>query len=306
MDSGRYQNAYCVPGRQVRMIRLIESPNIIAAAGQPPKQIEEYIGAAVTGTDALSIARMISPPGWSEPGQAPAFDEYTVVLRGSLYLTTPEKEVIVTAGQAVIVPAHTRVRYSTPDGAEYIAVCHPAFTENRVMRENQHDTGGPVSLAGTTETVTYETGGTGMFDEIARLWLRQRDHHAATSRFFGEEIQSRSFEDRKAEILSHNKDRSLYLILARNTENQEPVGFAISSGARGESGEIESIYVLPALRGSGIGTELMKMSLTWMDSCGCDGCRVLVGDGNENVIPFYRQFGFYPRFHHLIQKKEIP
>lgn len=286
------------------MLRVIESPRVIAAAGQPPKQIEEYIGAAVTGTDTLSIARMISPPGWSEPGQAPAFDEYTVVLRGSLHLATPEQEVIVQAGQAVIVPAHTRIRYSTPEGAEYIAVCHPAFTEKRVMRDQPPDPTNPVChRTDMKNTITYETGGTGLFSEIGRLWLMQRDHHAATSRFFGDEIQSRSFEDRRDEILSQNKDRSLYIILARNSDTKQSVGFAISSGARGESGEIESIYVLPEMRGTGIGTDLMKMSLSWMDSCGCDGCRVLVGDGNENVIPFYQQFGFFPRFHHLILKE---
>ena len=120
------------------MIRVIESPNIIAAAGQPPKQIEEYIGATVTGTDALSIARMISPPGWSEPGQAPAFDEYTVVLRGMLRVTDESGNAIdVQAGQAVVAAKGEWIRYSTPgvDGADYLAVCIPAFSPESVHRD---------------------------------------------------------------------------------------------------------------------------------------------------------------------------
>jgi quercetin dioxygenase-like cupin family protein len=119
----------------IGMARLIDAPAVIEAAGQPPKRIEEYIGRARSGTAAVSIARMQSPPGWSEPGQTPAFDEYTVVLRGLLRVETRAGTLEVAAGQAVITPAGEWVRYATPEGAEYIAVCLPAFSPATVHRD---------------------------------------------------------------------------------------------------------------------------------------------------------------------------
>lgn len=121
------------------MIRLIETPTVIQAAGNKPKQIEEFIGRVNSQTEALSIARMKSPGGWIEPGQTPEFDEYTVVLRGMLRVESHEGVTEVRAGQAVITPAGQWVRYSTPDpeGAEYVAVCLPAFSPERVHRDNQ-------------------------------------------------------------------------------------------------------------------------------------------------------------------------
>jgi len=119
------------------MPTLIEKPSVIAAAGNKPKIIEEFIGRVNSKTDALSVARMQSPSGWVEPGQAPEFDEYTVVLRGSLRVTTRGGVVDVHAGQAVITHAGEWVQYSTPgpDGAEYIAVCLPAFSMETVHRD---------------------------------------------------------------------------------------------------------------------------------------------------------------------------
>ena len=119
------------------MPRLIEKPSVIAAAGNKPKIIEEFIGRVNSCTEALSVARMQSPSGWVEPGQAPEFDEYTVVLRGSLRVTTRDGVVDVHAGQAVIAHAGEWVQYSTPgpDGAEYIAVCLPAFSMESVHRD---------------------------------------------------------------------------------------------------------------------------------------------------------------------------
>jgi mannose-6-phosphate isomerase-like protein (cupin superfamily) len=122
------------------MPQLILAPKIIQAAGNKPKRIEEYIGRVNSGTAALSLARMISPSGWVEPGQTPEFDEYTVVLKGELHVKTKSSEnpLIVRAGQAVIAPAGEWVQYSTPtaDGAEYIAVCLPAFTPETVHRDS--------------------------------------------------------------------------------------------------------------------------------------------------------------------------
>lgn len=119
------------------MAKLINSPTIVSAAGSPPKQIEEFIGHVSSGTEALSKARMRSPSGWVEPGQVAQFDEYTVVLKGTLHLRLKTGEMDVQEGQAVIVPAGEWVQYSTPfrSGAEYIAVCLPAFSPQTVKRD---------------------------------------------------------------------------------------------------------------------------------------------------------------------------
>ena len=118
------------------MAKVIAAPTVIPAAGQPPKIIEEFIGRVNSQTAALSIAKMTSPSGWREPGQTPEFNEYTIVLRGELQVETREAVHEVRAGQAVIVNAGEWVRYSTPglEGAEYIAVCLPAFSSETVHR----------------------------------------------------------------------------------------------------------------------------------------------------------------------------
>jgi mannose-6-phosphate isomerase-like protein (cupin superfamily) len=123
------------------MATLIPRPTTIQAAGNPPKVIEEFVGRVNSGTTAVSIARMKSPSGWSEPGQTPEFDEYTVVLQGSLHVTLKHHAFDVEAGQAIIVQAGEWVQYSTPspEGAEYIAVCIPAFSPETVHREQKHD-----------------------------------------------------------------------------------------------------------------------------------------------------------------------
>jgi mannose-6-phosphate isomerase-like protein (cupin superfamily) len=115
----------------------ITSPKIIEAAGNKPKRIEEYVGRVNSGTEAISVARMVSPGGWVEPGQAPEFDEYTVVLRGTLRVTTKEGGLDVQAGEALIAHAGEWVQYSTPgeEGAEYVAVCLPAFAPSIVHRD---------------------------------------------------------------------------------------------------------------------------------------------------------------------------
>lgn len=117
------------------MVELIEAPVRVEAAGQPPKTIEEYTGRASTGETRASVARMRSPAGWAEPAQRPEFDEYTVVVAGAVRVETDSDTVDVGAGQAVLVRAGERVRYSTPEGAEYISVCLPAFAPDTVHRE---------------------------------------------------------------------------------------------------------------------------------------------------------------------------
>jgi len=115
----------------------IKSPKIIKAAGNKPKKIEEYIGRVNSKTDVLSIARMISPQGWIEPGQRPEFDEYTIVLKGLLRVKSENKTFDVSSGEAIIAHKGEWVQYSTPgpDGAEYIAVCLPAFSPEIAHRE---------------------------------------------------------------------------------------------------------------------------------------------------------------------------
>ncbi len=119
------------------MIQIYNKPSIITSEGTKPKLIEEYIGKVNSNTDAVSIARMKSPEGWTEPGQKPEFDEYTVVLSGNLQVETKAKTVEIRAGQAILVTKNEWVRYSSPKegGAEYISVCLPAFTPEGARRD---------------------------------------------------------------------------------------------------------------------------------------------------------------------------
>ena len=119
------------------MPRLIDAPAIIVAAGNKPKRIEEYAGRVNSGHATVSVARMTSPGGWLEPGQCPEFEEVTVVLRGMLRVESQGGQMEVRAGQAVVTHPGEWVRYSTPepDGAEYIAVCVPAFSPGTVHRD---------------------------------------------------------------------------------------------------------------------------------------------------------------------------
>jgi hypothetical protein len=117
------------------MPELIATPTHISAAGTPPKLIEEYAGRVNTGEQRLSVARMRSPAGWSEPFQRPEFDEWTLVLDGAVHVEHDEGVLVVPAGAAVLCRAGERIRYFTPDGAAYVAVCLPAFTPDSVHRE---------------------------------------------------------------------------------------------------------------------------------------------------------------------------
>lgn len=117
------------------MPTLIAKPTRIEAAGNKPKIIDEHIGRVNSGTAAVSVAHMTSPAGWVEPGQTPEFDEYTLVLQGMLRVSHREGTLDVHAGQAVIAHAGEWIRYSTPEGADYIAICLPAFSPSTVHRD---------------------------------------------------------------------------------------------------------------------------------------------------------------------------
>ena len=119
------------------MPTLIAAPSIVQAAGTPPKRIEEFVGRVNSGHQAVSVARMTSPAGWREPGQRPEFEEITVVLRGMMRVEHEGGALDVRAGQAVVTSPGEWIRYSTPEpgGAEYIAVCMPAFSPDTVHRD---------------------------------------------------------------------------------------------------------------------------------------------------------------------------
>ena len=117
-------------------MKKISSPSIIESEGNKPKVIEEYVGRVNSGTNSISIAKMSSPTGWKEPGQKPEFDEYTIVLKGTLKVESKTKTLFIKEGEAVIVNSGEWVRYSTPnEGAEYIAICLPAFSLYTVNRD---------------------------------------------------------------------------------------------------------------------------------------------------------------------------
>ena len=120
-------------------MKLVKRPSEINASGTGPKVIHEFIGPVNSGTSEVSIARMKSAKGWEEPGQTPEFDEYTVVLKGTLCVKTKERSYEVKQGQAIIAARGKWVQYSTPydGGAEYIAVCLPAFTPGTVHRDDE-------------------------------------------------------------------------------------------------------------------------------------------------------------------------
>jgi mannose-6-phosphate isomerase-like protein (cupin superfamily) len=120
------------------MPRRIESPTLIEAAGSPPKRIEEFVGRVNSGDDRVSVARMVSPQGWEEPGQTPEFAEFTLVLEGMLRVEHADGVLEVRAGQSVVTEPGEWVRYSTPEagGAVYVAVCLPAFSPASVHRDS--------------------------------------------------------------------------------------------------------------------------------------------------------------------------
>jgi mannose-6-phosphate isomerase-like protein (cupin superfamily) len=121
------------------MPTLINTPTVIAAAGNKPKRIEEYAGRVNSGHEVVSVARMVSPEGWLEPGQRPAFEEITIVLRGMLRVEHELGSFDVRVGQAVVALPGEWIRYSSPepDGAEYVAICLPAFSPETVNRDHE-------------------------------------------------------------------------------------------------------------------------------------------------------------------------
>ena len=121
------------------MPRLIEQPTVVPCVGNKPKRIQEFIGRVNSGHEKVSVAWMVSPEGWTEPGQRPEFEEITVVLKGALQVDHEYGSLVVRAGQAIVAEPGEWVRYSSPEpgGAEYIAVCLPAFSPDTVQRDEE-------------------------------------------------------------------------------------------------------------------------------------------------------------------------
>lgn len=119
------------------MAKIIRSPEIINAAGNMPKRIEEFIGRVNSGNEDFSLAKMKSPPGWKEPGQTPRFNEYSLVLNGTLKVELKDKTIDVQKDQIFVAAKGEWVRYSSPEGAEYISLCIPAFSPNTVNRDSE-------------------------------------------------------------------------------------------------------------------------------------------------------------------------
>lgn len=284
------------------MVRVINSPRLIPAAGSPPKTIAEYIGREVSGTSPISIAMMKSPAGWGEPGQIPEFDEYSLVLQGTLIISTRTESISVQSGQVAITPAGEWVRYSSPEGAEYLAVCIPAFSPDLVHREGS-DRSENKTGADPSELIFEEFDRSGL-SLVEELWNQLRIYHASHARHFSDQLQARSFSERCQEILKTNDCREILVHLARVKIQGPYVGFCVTSAEVGDYGEIESIYVKPEYRSMGIGTVFLNRALSWMEQTGVSEYRVGVAEGNEQSFRFYERFGFYPRRHVLVRKME--
>ena len=125
--------------RNPNMPRLIEQPTVIPSVGSRPKRIQEFAGRVNSGHENVSVAWMVSPKGWTEPGQRPEFEEITVVLKGALQVDHENGSMVVRAGQAIVAEPGEWVRYSSPEpgGAEYLAVCLPAFSPDTVQRDEE-------------------------------------------------------------------------------------------------------------------------------------------------------------------------
>jgi len=285
------------------MVRVMSSPRIIPAAGYPPKQIAEFIGREVSGTTAVSIALMKSPPGWSEPGQTPAFDEYSLVLKGELVISTRKGDITITEGQGAIAYAGEWVRYSSPIGAEYVAVCLPGFSPELVHRDDEH-----VNEVKEADQLApdfiYEEVGIEEIGRVEDLWNHLRDHHASRACTFGEQIRSRIFSERRDEILKENCHRHLLVQTARIQPSKKLVAYCISSAAQGEHGEIESIYVEPPYQSHGVGTTFVRRALSWMKEIGAGSITVRVCEGNEEALRFYQKAGFSLRQYCLEIKED--
>lgn len=294
------------------MVTIIQEPRLIAAHGEPPKSIEEFIGLIVSGNENVSMARMKSPPGWSEPGQTPDFDEYNLVLEGSLIIETKESRYIVGKDQASFVPKNEWVRYSTPEGASYIAVCIPSFSNDAVHRDTadmnlisvekpEISPGPALKIVTESSNILYTIYNIDGFDRIRDLWEDLIKYLMGQTKDRSPPIQWPNFETRKTKFTSKNKEREVSVIIASTAVSGTPIGYCVSSAAYAEYAEIESIFVREDFRGKGVGSELMKRSLDWIRLIGASSIGVAVTVMNPGAIAFYEKHGFLLR-QYLLEK----
>jgi diamine N-acetyltransferase len=145
------------------------------------------------------------------------------------------------------------------------------------------------------KTILLIEGGEDLLDDVAPLWQKLNDHHQAKSQHFAEKFSQRTFDHRRAELLNKAQTGFLYVVLAKDLPSGTFVGYCISSIDREKVGEIESIYLEPSHRETGIGSRLMENALKWMDNHSVQSRIIGVGGGNEDVFKFYSRFGFYPK-----------
>jgi GNAT superfamily N-acetyltransferase len=258
------------------MPRTIDRPAVIEAAGSPPKRIEEYAGRVNSGHAAVSVARMVSPQGWSEPGQRPEFEEITVVLRGTLRVEHEGGVVDIGAGQAVVTAPGEWIRYGSPHdgGAEYVAVCLPAFSPATVHRDDEagaDGTGraatGRVAAAAAPAAAALPTGlridrlaiadSPAVFGAVNSLLLE-----------LGEEGDEAGITDTEAVLAAWRAAGDRFQAFAAREGDGAVAGlltlfesFAIYAG--GAYGVINEMYVAPAHRSSGVGAALIEAAAAY-------------------------------------------
>ena len=268
------------------MATLIQKPTVIQAAGQPPKLIEEFIGRVNSNTAAVSIARMKSPSGWSEPGQTPEFDEYTVVLRGSLHVNLKDQEFDVEAGQAIIVQAGEWVQYSTPspDGAEYVAICIPAFSPTIVHRDIDETNAAAAKVIATFPLEPMaECHGRAIID-IFNYYVRQSfaayPDQPVPYEFFGRFQQMTQG----------------YPAYVAKVESGQVVGFGFlrpfhPAGTLQRTAEV-TYFLSPEFTKQGIGTALLNRLVEEAIPRGIALLVASISSKNEESIAFHRKNGF--------------
>jgi L-amino acid N-acyltransferase YncA/mannose-6-phosphate isomerase-like protein (cupin superfamily) len=268
------------------MAALIEKPTTMQAAGQPPKSIEEFIGRVNTKATTVSIARMKSPCGWLEPGQTPEFDEYTVVLRGSVHVKLKDREFNVAAGQAIIVGAGEWVQYSTPsaEGAEYMAICIPAFSPATVHRDTD---GAKTERTQKTSNFTLEP-----MAECHGRAVIDIFNHFITQSFAAYPDQPVPYE-----FFGRFQQMTLgYPAYVAKVESGQVAGFGflrpfhLASTLR-RTAEV-TCFLSPEHTKRGIGTALLNRLIEDAVPRGIDSLVASISSKNEESIAFHRKSGF--------------
>jgi len=268
------------------MATLIQKPTIIQAAGHPPKLIEEFVGRVNSQTSAVSVARMKSPPGWVEPAQRPDFDEYTVVLRGSLHVKLKDGDYDVAAGQAIIVKAGEWVRYSSPspEGAEYIAACIPAFSPETVHRDgDKAEAEGFQRAINVTLEPMAESHGRAIIDIF---------NHFVTHSFAAYPDQAVPYES----FARFQQMTQGYPAFVAMVDPGRVVGFGFlrpvhPASTLHRTAEV-TYFISPEFTQQGIGTALLSRMIEEAVPIGIDSLVASISSKNEESIAFHRKMGF--------------